>query len=91
MLHWRGPDRRRSGPHRHSNALANVTSGRLLDPDEARRRLESRPAPIRLSLRLSLGDAQEQVNGNLFQNSLNAANFPCVRGAERPALRLARA
>jgi len=28
---------------------------------------------------------------NLLQNSLNAANFPCVRGAERPALRPARA
>jgi len=28
---------------------------------------------------------------NLLQNSLNAANFPCVRGAERPALKPARA
>jgi len=28
---------------------------------------------------------------SLLQNSLNAANFPCVRGAERPALRPARA
>ena len=29
--------------------------------------------------------------GSLLQNSSNAANFPCVRGAERPALRSARA
>ena len=28
---------------------------------------------------------------SLLQNSSNAANFPCVRGAERPALRPARA
>ncbi len=28
---------------------------------------------------------------SLLQNSSNAANFPCVCGAERPALRLARA
>ena len=27
----------------------------------------------------------------LLQNSSNAANFPCVRGAEGPALRPARA
>ena len=31
------------------------------------------------------------IQSSLLQNSSNAANFPCVRGAERPALRPARA
>jgi hypothetical protein len=35
--------------------------------------------------------AQKVLRQSLLQSSLNAANFPCVHGAERLALRLARA
>jgi len=51
--------------------------GRIEDRHGPQRRAELiGPAPSNLSL---------------LQNSSNAANFPCVRGAERPALRPARA
>ena len=57
----------------------NLTSGRLLDPDEARRRLESRLGPLHARLRLGIEREHEAQAFGQGPNFLHLENLPLMQ------------
>ncbi len=79
QLHWQGMTWDQLSNLDEEDLRAIIAYVRLLPPVN---RIVPLPRPPA---------ADDCETKSLLQNSLNAANFPCVRGAERPALRPARA
>jgi uncharacterized protein len=65
-----------------------VTSGRLLDPDEARRRLESRLGPLHARLRLGIEREHEAQAFGQGLSCLHLENLPLMQGMIEIALRV---
>ena len=66
----------------------NVTSGRLLDPDEARRRLESRLGPLHARLRLGIEREHEAQAFGQGLNFLHLENLPLMQAMIEIGLRV---
>ncbi|HLN48765.1 MAG TPA: hypothetical protein VK251_04590 [Steroidobacteraceae bacterium] len=66
----------------------NVTSGRLLDPDEARRRLESRLGPLHARLRLGIEREHEAQAFGQGLNFLHLENLPLMQAVIEIGLRV---
>ena len=69
-------------------AADNVTSGRLLDPDEARRRLESRLGPLHARLRLGIEREHEAQAFGQGLNFLHLENLPLMQAMIEIGLRV---
>jgi hypothetical protein len=67
---------------------ADITSGRLLDPDEARRRLESRLGPLHARLRLGIEREHEAQAFGQGLSFLHLENLPLMQATIEIALRL---
>jgi hypothetical protein len=65
----------------------NLTSGRLLDPDEARRRLESRLGPLHARLRLGIEREHEAQAFGQGLNFLHLENLPLMQAMIEIGLR----
>ena len=66
----------------------SVTSSRLLDPDEARRRLESRLRPLHARLRLGIEREHEAQAFGQGLNFLHLENLPLMQAMIEIALRV---
>ena len=60
-----------------------MTSGRLLDPDEARLRLESRLGPLHARLRLGIEREHEAQAFGQGLSFLHLENLPLIAGDDR--------
>ena len=65
-----------------------ATSGQLLDPDEARRRLESRLGPLHARLRLGIEREHEAQAFGQGLSFLHLENLPLMQGMIEIALRV---